>query len=234
MENTKICTKCGRELPLECFNKDKSKKDGLQCRCKQCIAKHYQDNRKNILEKMAKHYQDNRGKKLEYQKQYTTRHKEEISKRNAQYYQDNREKRLEKQKNYYIANKEKILIQQKQYYTENADLIKEWHKQYYQTLKGTAYKRRFGNLYEDRKYGRCGKDEDILPSLEYYMWGLQQPDFYDGKYYPIEEMGFDRIYNDKPHSIANVVPCSTANNRRRGTKSFEEFLAECKQQNVVI
>ena len=36
MIELKKCTKCGRELPLECFSKDKNRKDGLQPYCKEC------------------------------------------------------------------------------------------------------------------------------------------------------------------------------------------------------
>jgi hypothetical protein len=35
-ETTKICSKCGRELPLSEFTKNKSRKDGLQAWCKSC------------------------------------------------------------------------------------------------------------------------------------------------------------------------------------------------------
>ena len=33
---TKICKKCGQELPLEYFNKNRATKDGLQIYCKDC------------------------------------------------------------------------------------------------------------------------------------------------------------------------------------------------------
>lgn len=33
---TKKCSKCGRELPVEEFHKNKSSKDGLYCYCKEC------------------------------------------------------------------------------------------------------------------------------------------------------------------------------------------------------
>lgn len=33
---TKICTKCGRELPVDRFNKKSASKDGLQQYCKEC------------------------------------------------------------------------------------------------------------------------------------------------------------------------------------------------------
>lgn len=33
---TKICSKCGRELPLTCFNGSKDTQDGFQRWCKEC------------------------------------------------------------------------------------------------------------------------------------------------------------------------------------------------------
>jgi hypothetical protein len=36
MEETKLCTKCGRELPREMFSKCTNAKDGLQNHCKDC------------------------------------------------------------------------------------------------------------------------------------------------------------------------------------------------------
>ena len=47
----KKCTKCKVEKELSEFNKDKSRKSGLQCHCKQCkkehFKKHYQPKIKN-------------------------------------------------------------------------------------------------------------------------------------------------------------------------------------------
>lgn len=145
----------------------------------------------------------------EYFKQYRADNAEYFKQYNKQWRADNAEAR----KQYF-----------KQYYTEYADAIKQYMKHRYATIEGYARSIRNGNLREDRKYGRIGADEDPLPSLEYYMWVLQQPDFYDEKHYPFTEMGLDRIYNDKPHTFANVVPCSTTNNRRRHLMPFEEFV----------
>lgn len=33
---TKVCKKCGQELPVEYFNKNRATKDGLQIYCKDC------------------------------------------------------------------------------------------------------------------------------------------------------------------------------------------------------
>ena len=171
MKNTKICRKCGRELLVTEFSKNKRSKDGLCSLCKECQKQYYETHRED---------------KLEYQKQYYAVHKEEKAKYKAERYA---------------------------------------------TLEGYAYNVRHLNLQNDRKYGRCSKDEDILPPLEYYVWALQQLDFYDGKQYHWSEMGLDRIYNDKAHTFANVVPCSTKNNRRRGKKSFEEFCKLMRNEN---
>lgn len=35
---TKKCSKCKRELPLDKFSKNNSKKDGLQCQCRDCMS----------------------------------------------------------------------------------------------------------------------------------------------------------------------------------------------------
>lgn len=37
---TKVCKKCGRELPVTEFNKHTSSKDGLQYHCKKCISEY--------------------------------------------------------------------------------------------------------------------------------------------------------------------------------------------------
>lgn len=38
-EGMKVCTRCKRVLPITSFSKHKSKRDGLQCTCKECSAK---------------------------------------------------------------------------------------------------------------------------------------------------------------------------------------------------
>ena len=63
----KRCSKCERTLPIECFSKNKSTKDGYQAYCKQCC-KEYND----------KYYKM-------YNKRYWKEHKEEELKRHSKY-----------------------------------------------------------------------------------------------------------------------------------------------------
>lgn len=48
---TKVCTKCKRELDVLSFYKDKNKKDGLSCHCKDCQKQYRRDNIERILER---------------------------------------------------------------------------------------------------------------------------------------------------------------------------------------
>lgn len=75
IELIKRCPKCGCELPLNEFGKNKKNKNGLQCYCKVCarnISKAYYDNHKYERHISAKKYRDN--------------HKSEISLRDKKYY----------------------------------------------------------------------------------------------------------------------------------------------------
>jgi len=61
---SKTCSKCGKELPYECFCASKRSKDGLQCWCKACYKKHH-------LKYDKEHYKEHAGEKREYRKQNT-------------------------------------------------------------------------------------------------------------------------------------------------------------------
>ncbi len=82
---TKTCKDCGVDRRLEVFTKDKSKKDGLNRRCKICNSKRFKKWRLNNLEKDKK--------------------------RVIEYHRNNKEKRKE----YYENNKPAILERQKEY-----------------------------------------------------------------------------------------------------------------------
>lgn len=165
MENTKRCSKCGRELPLEYFSKDKSKKDGLCCWCKEC-----QKQRKSKWD------------------------------------------------------------------TKHVDEIKQYNVERYASIDGYAYHIRYTNLKNDRKRGRCGKDEDPLPPHFYYIEKFSEGiDYYDGKHYPFNELGFDRIDDSKPHTIDNMVVATTEHNidrwhKRMTVEEYREYIQKEKEE----
>lgn len=55
----KVCSKCGRELPVEQFSKRIASKDGLQSKCRECD---------NIT--VTQYYEEHKQEKQQYHKQY--------------------------------------------------------------------------------------------------------------------------------------------------------------------
>ena len=104
--NIKVCTKCNRIL-IVCeinFYKNKKRKDGFSCYCRECT--------KN---KSNNYYKKHREERLEYAVQYREEHKEEIK----EYKENNKEKLSEYNK-----------IYQKQYCKEHKEEKKEYDKIY--------------------------------------------------------------------------------------------------------
>jgi hypothetical protein len=56
--NSKKCTKCGRELPLAAFARDKNRRDGLQAHCRECVAEYSAAHYRRRREGMGKPVRD--------------------------------------------------------------------------------------------------------------------------------------------------------------------------------
>jgi len=95
----KICIICKLELSEDKFHKDKSRKDGLNPRCKQC--------------------------KSNIDSTYRITHAQQIKDINKTYYQENSDKIKERASNWYKNNTEQHNSRMKQYFHDNKDKIKE-------------------------------------------------------------------------------------------------------------
>jgi hypothetical protein len=105
---TKVCTKCGVEKTVDCFNKSSKGKFGTNSACKQCIAKYQQDNKASISS---------------YQKQWKQLHKEAVSSDGKRYRQQNKEAVAFRQKQYVQKNKESIASRKKIWRQSNSDRV---------------------------------------------------------------------------------------------------------------
>ena len=114
---TKVCTKCGKELPAttEYFVADKRLKCGLRAICKECNKGYRFENK----ESQREWYQANRNKILEDKKKYHKENLEAIMKAKKARYQTNRDAILDKQKEYYKTRKDRI----RKYQDDNAERI---------------------------------------------------------------------------------------------------------------
>jgi hypothetical protein len=118
---TRVCSKCKKELDESQFNKDKTKKDGLECRCKSCIKEKTKKYREKNQEKIKK-YRDNTKNKS---KEYRINNKKKLSIYRQAYAVNNKNKIKEYNQNYRIEyekiNKEKIKIRKQGYYQKNKE-----------------------------------------------------------------------------------------------------------------
>ncbi len=90
--DTKICTRCNVEKPIEEFSTNKKLKSGKASRCKSCCATINKEWRiKNLEYKSAKNkewYLENKKHALQYAKDYANSKKEEIALRKRKWYED--------------------------------------------------------------------------------------------------------------------------------------------------
>jgi len=98
--NTKRCNRCETTKTVDQFYRDRSRKDGLQVKCKACGKAYHEANREEIRAKKKAYREANREKILAQKKAY---------------HEANREKILAKKKTYREANREKILASNLEY-----------------------------------------------------------------------------------------------------------------------
>lgn len=95
----KQCYRCGRELPEEEFNKDRSRTDGLQAACRECrreyqreyLRERYMKSRDKYLQQHAQYRVECREQRRAYQARYDEEHREEKRERDKQWQIDNPE-----------------------------------------------------------------------------------------------------------------------------------------------
>ena len=109
---TKVCSRCESEKPVNEYYSDINKKDGLCTMCKPC---------KKLGNKNS--YIKHREIRLDGSMEYRNANKEKIAERDKNYRENNKEKIAEYDKLYREANKDKIKAYHKKYSAENIDKI---------------------------------------------------------------------------------------------------------------
>lgn len=138
---TKVCIKCGKELPVtsEYFYKNKTTKDGFKHSCKACefeYMKQYRlDHKESISSQCKRYFEMNKKTIKRKRKHYIAKHKEEFAESRRKRYKSHREEEIEQAKQYYKENKDKSLEQKKQYYQKNKEIIAERVKKYHEKAK---------------------------------------------------------------------------------------------------
>jgi hypothetical protein len=152
---TKICTKCAIEKPIDLFTKDNKIKSGYTSRCKECTADYKREHRKLnadiIAIKRRVYYQNNKKIINDKYKVYREKNKTRIRERENRYVQ---------------KNKEKITIYQKEYKQKNRDKRAKYEKE--KQLSDPLYalsnniRKNISKIFRQRGFKKVRKSEDIL------------------------------------------------------------------------
>ena len=203
----KTCSKCKERKPHSEFSKNKSSKDRLQCRCKECRS-----------QANAQYYKENTEIIKQRKKQYRKENAEKIRKRKKQY-----------NKQYRKENAEKIRQRKKQYQKENAEKIRKRKKQYLKNQPAAVYKienTKTGQVYigqttmykqrwlEHKSDLRHNKHDNPKLQKDYNKYGLDAFEFKIIKEFPPdttsdvllkEEKKRITEYNQRGKNLYNII-----------------------------
>ena len=198
---TKICSRCDRELLVKSFSKDKGCKDGLNRWCKECNkeykAQYYCKNKEYIKNKVRINQVVNKEKISIYNKEYCR-----INKGNLwRDLHENKERIVNKQNKYYQDHKLFIKIQTKQYKNENRVRynISEQHRR--------ALKR------------------ELLSTFTKEQWAKTKMYFngkcaYCDKELPLTQEHFKAVTDGGEYTTNNIIPSCQHCNSSKNNKNF--------------
>lgn len=212
---TKVCPKCKRELPISRFNKDKSKSDGLNSRCKECEANYRKsESGKNVAKKARKKY-------------YQTEKGKACQKRTTQNFQ-----KTEKGKEVYKRSKKKYResdrgIQRELEYRKSS-AHKESQSKYFHSEKGKAALKRSNEKYEQTEKGKEVRRSVYMKRILNGKLNKYQNDKYKrDESYRIGKLLRTRIYyairnNCKSNHTLNLLGCSIEHLKQHLEFQFKE------------
>jgi 5-methylcytosine-specific restriction endonuclease McrA len=219
---TKICSKCGKELELtkEYFNKQIRNKDGFKNKCRDCCKKihqqYYKDNKTGILEKSKQYGIDNKATRSNHHKQYVKDNAEHFREYIKKWQAENHDKVLEAGRRHNEKHKAEVIEYRKRYRETHREALIEWFKQY--NLDNREIKTISTQRYRARKL--------LLPStLTSKQWETIKQHFnnkcaYCGKELPLSQDHFIAIKSSGEYGLNNIVASCRSCNSSKGSKDF--------------
>jgi 5-methylcytosine-specific restriction endonuclease McrA len=190
---TKQCSKCKGVKTVDCFGKQKDKKDGLRSHCKSCRSESSRKYRENNPEKVS-----------ESCRKYREKNREKVAEGGRKYYDKNREKISEGRRKQYDKNREK-----------EAELSRKWKQANLDKVNAYSQKRRA------RKQNAPGNAtaDDIKARFDYYgnkcVYCGTEENLHIEHRIPLSRGG--------SHHPANLAPACGSCNSSKGTKTETEF-----------
>lgn len=211
---TKVCTKCGVELPAttEYWHKAKLGKYGLTAICKACASEY-----------RAARYQANRTASLEQNKKYNREHPEVARAASRKYYHSHPEAVEEYARTYYQEHQEELRAYTRSYYAENTEKAKECSRDYQllhpEVKRASQAKRKAQKLGNGGEYSGADirSQYNEQDGLCFYCGCEVGSNYHVDHYIPLALGG-----SNGPENI--VIACPTCNMRKHDMHP-DEFLA---------
>lgn len=193
----KKCTSCGEQKSIERFSKDRSKKDGLRCQCKECAKN--QNAKRNETRRTE-------GKSNPYSREHYQANRDAALKRSRNRYAKNKAAILSKQREYRAANQERRALKLRKWKAANADKVKVIAHRYRSRRSNavgvcTAEQMKARFCYYGNKCIYCGCVDNL--TVEHLI-----PLSRNGTNWP-----------------ANIAPSCSSCNSSKGAKTHAEFLS---------
>jgi hypothetical protein len=206
----KICTKCNEEKKLDCFSKNKNKKDGFHTTCKKCMS--------NLSKK---YYKQNNQQKNKYSSDYYKNNKKEHITRTSQYIKLN----PEVQKKYRDKDETKLKNKkyQKKYRENNRYKMNEYARNYSKKRRQidpifnlmNFLRVRTYLAFKHKKWRKEGFTEQLLGESYLNVKNHIENQFIDGM----------KWENHGMWHIDHIIPLSSAKNE-------EELIKLCHYSNL--
>lgn len=209
----KVCSHCKRELEFSYFCNDKTQKDGLSNRCRECRSvdnRKYEQAHKEDRYLYKKQYrEENRDRLLAYNTIYEQEHAENITIQQKLYRESHRSERIEATKRWRQNNPDKLMA-----YNQSAR-VKTMKKSYRNKRRALAL-----------NTGGSYTDEDVKALLEFfdnkcaYTGEPLEAHFHLDHIVPLIKGGTNYIWN--------LVPSNPTANLSKGKKVMETWFAKQK------
>lgn len=185
---SKPCTNCKIEKDLSEFAARKSARDGVQSRCKACV---------------ALYYQKNRARRLEYAHTYYAEHREERKARRRDTYAESPEKERAYQRDHYATHREERNNKSKAWAKANPDKVRVNHqrrRERAQNAEGSHTRQEWLEVIQ-KQGGACATCGQVVTLVRDHIIPLSK----GGSDYISNIQGLCRSCNSKKHAKLPVT-----------------------------
>jgi Zn-finger protein len=126
----KVCSKCGDDLPIEDFHKNKNRLSGVVSSCKKCYGVYYEENSEYIIARVQDYKDRNPEKRKETNQNYYKENKEYHINKSAEWNKNNPEKARESARRYGKKNQPKKNARTAHYRAAKIEATPPWLTQH--------------------------------------------------------------------------------------------------------